>query len=55
MSIFFFGLTLSPLPKYLEWYSPCRDLEHTIQVCSGDMINDIIYVHISIVNRNPSS
>jgi len=22
-------------PKYLEWYSPYLDLEHTIQVCIG--------------------
>jgi len=23
-------------PNYLEWYSPCLDLEHTIQVCRGE-------------------
>jgi len=25
-------------PKYLEWYSPCLDLEHTKQVCRGERI-----------------
>jgi len=25
-------------PKYLEWYGPCLDLEHTIQVCRRDRI-----------------
>jgi len=25
--------------KYLEWYSPYLDLEHTIQVCRGERVN----------------
>jgi len=29
-------------PKYLEWYSPCLDLEHTIQVCRGERVKTIV-------------
>jgi len=25
-------------PKYLEWYNPCLDLEHTIQVCRDERV-----------------
>jgi len=35
-------------PKYLEWYSPYLDLEHTIQICRGERIN-----HNKIVILNP--
>jgi len=35
--------TLTIQPKYydLEWYSPCLDLEHTIQVCRGEWVRKL--------------
>jgi len=36
-------------PKYLEWYSPCLDLEHTIQVCRGESVNYVV-VNIYTIN-----
>jgi len=26
-------------PKYVEWHSPCLDLEHTTNVCRGEGVN----------------
>jgi len=38
-------------PKYLEWYSPCLDLEHTIQVCRGRRFKDISCGDPSVIGK----
>jgi len=35
-------------PKYIEWYSPSLALEHTIQVCRGEMVNGKTSVKVSL-------
>jgi len=39
-------------PKYLEWYSPYLDLEHTIQVCRGERVKYTPYFINNYTVRN---
>jgi len=41
------------IPKYLEWYSPSIDLEHTIQVCKGENCKLINPEKLSIMWMKP--
>jgi len=39
-------------PKYLEWYSPCLDLEHTIQVCRGERVKNRMLQGYDVIMGN---
>jgi len=39
-NILWHRLVINPFnPKYLDWYSPCLVLEHTILICRGERVN----------------